>query len=436
MTIEISNLTKVYGEGKSAVVALNELDLNLEESEVCIVRGPNGSGKTTLISILSGELEFTAGSISLTTGSGLKPKISVINQFHNLLDELTIKEHFEITGNFEHLKLVPFEILNLRPTEISRGQAQLAAVALALSPDTDVLLADEPTGALGAEDSQTVYEFIKEAATRNRTAVILVTHDINAEAIADRVVRLRDGRISETWKPNESERQVINDRGWVKLPHAVVDGLARTVEIAATSEGATLVGSRQAGNIQRHSLIKRTVTGSNIIQVKDLVARHGTFVVCADLNFHIKENELFCIFGKSGVGKTTVLKCLAGLHNNYQGQISKKDVLPYFNIENLFGLELSLEELKVDGQITELLQMRDLEKRQLKTLSGGQQQRALVAIALSATDPAIILDEPTSALDDDMAEMVMRAILESKKTIVLATHDDRLLAVSNTVLNL
>lgn len=436
MTVKISKLTKIYGQGQSAVVALNELDLELEKNEICIVRGPNGSGKTTLISILAGQLDATAGTISLLTASNQIPRISVINQFHNLLNELTVKEHFEMLGNLKNLNLVPFEILNRLPTEISRGQAQLAAIALALSPETDLLLADEPTGALGNEDSERVYKLIKQAAIQNDSAVILVTHDAKAEAIADRVVRLRDGRISETWLPNQSEKQVISDHGWVKLPSEVLDGLNDSVKIGSTGDGASLVGRIHPPKLVSNFLAKREQFGTQLIEVRNLIPAYGQKDISCELNFSIKKNEVFCIFGKSGVGKTTVLKCLSGLHSNYQGQISITNKLPYFNIENLYGLELALNELIPNQELLAKLGLHDLAERKLKTLSGGQQQRALVAIALSAPSPIIILDEPTSALDDEMSEVVIRAILESEKTIVLATHDGRLLAVSNTVLNI
>ena len=175
MKIEIKNLTKVYGEKTSAVLALSELDLTISENEICIVRGPNGSGKTTLISILAGDLSPTVGEIRLVSQQIKEPVISVINQFDNLIEDLSIEEHFKLLNRETNLALVDQKLLVKKPSQISRGEAQLISIALALSPDTDLLLADEPSGALGPEDAQLVYEFIRTAAVKNNCAVILVT---------------------------------------------------------------------------------------------------------------------------------------------------------------------------------------------------------------------------------------------------------------------
>ncbi len=172
MQIKIENLTKVYGEHSSALLALSELDLEVNQGEILIIKGPNGSGKSTLISILSGELAQTVGQISINNESGNTPVISVVKQFENLIDELTIQEHFEKLNKVENLNLISDEILQSRPTHISRGQAQKVAVALALSSKTDLLLADEPTGALSQEESDEIYKFSKNTARNHNTAVL------------------------------------------------------------------------------------------------------------------------------------------------------------------------------------------------------------------------------------------------------------------------
>ena len=436
MKIEIRNLTKVYGSGNSAVVALNELNLDLDENEICIVRGPNGSGKTTLISILSGELSPTVGEIRLNSDSEQKPNISVVKQFNNLINELTISEHFYKLGKSENLELVPSEILNRKPDQISRGQAQIVAMALALTTDTDLLLADEPTGALSEAESQTVYEFIKTAARKSKTPVILVTHDVNAERIADQVVRLRDGRISETWKPGESERQVISEKGWVRIPDQVLSGMENHVAIAETSSGAELIGRKNPATLTNSEFKKRQPTEQILISVKNLATKYGQTLVSTNLEFEIKFGELFCVFGKSGVGKTTLLQTISGLHTDFSGEINRNsiDSIPYFNIEQPYGLQLTLRELAVPDELLTKLKLNELSKRPLNTFSGGQHQRAVVALALASTDQIIALDEPTSALDDEMANLVIGVLLESPKTLIVASHDERLKEVANTTL--
>ena len=438
MKVEISKLTKVYGEGPNAVVALSELDLEIAAGEVCIVRGPNGSGKTTLVSILAGEISATAGQIKLSTEFEQKPKISVVNQFNNLIDELTIAEHFRILNKPENLELIDPEILNRTPTEISRGQAQIVAVALALSPDVDLLLADEPTGALGQAESDLVYKFIKETAVRNSSAVLLVTHDDYAEIIADRVVRLRDGRISETWQPGENEKQVVSSRGWVKLPDPVISGLSSEVQIRASDSGAVVEGRLAAPNISQTILTKKTVYPEVAISVKNLSASYQEQQVFSDMTFNVNTGSLFTIFGKSGAGKTTLLRSLFGFHSNLKGsiQVQPKFKLAYFNIENIYGLELKISDLEITENLVSKLQLFDLVNRPLNTFSGGQKQRVIVALALSSPAEVLLLDEPTSALDSEMTDLVIHALLESNKTIIAATHDSRLVSAANVGLNL
>lgn len=434
MKIEVKNLTKVYGEKTSAVLALSELDLTISENEICIVRGPNGSGKTTLISILAGEITPTVGEIKLVSQQVKEPVISVINQFNNLIDDLSIEEHFKLLNRETNLGLVDQKLLLKTPSQISRGEAQLISIALALSPDTDLLLADEPSGALGADDAKRVYEFIRTAALKNNCAVILVTHDVAAEQIADRVVRLRDGRISEAWKPGDPVKQVINSRGWVRIPDEVSPGLSKEVEIQTSAMGAVINGHVDQTPKFESDFNPRKPGLKKLIKAINLSTFYGPTPVSSDLSFEIAEGELFCIYGKSGIGKTTLLKTLCNLHKGFSGdlEITETPTIPYFNIDLPYGMELNLFELNVKRELIEKLQLENFADRPIKTYSGGQRQRALVALALSNPADAIALDEPTSALDNEMADLVIRNLLESTKTLILATHDERLLQVSNT----
>jgi energy-coupling factor transport system ATP-binding protein len=170
--------------------------------------------------------------------------------------------------------------------------------------------------------------------------------------------------------------------------------------------------------------------------VRNLTTRYGNFVVGKDLNFQVSSGGIFSIHGKSGSGKTTLLKTICGLHNDFAGEVSGTEDLAYFNIDFLYGLELTLSELLDDDALLIRLQLADLKDRTLATYSGGQKQRALVALALASPQSVVVLDEPTSALDDEMADLVIKEILQSQKTIILATHDDRLIEVSNDSISL
>lgn len=438
MQIKIENLTKVYGEHSSALLALSELDLEVNQGEILIIKGPNGSGKSTLISILSGELAQTVGQISINNESGNTPVISVVKQFENLIDELTIQEHFEKLNKVENLNLISDEILQSRSTHISRGQAQKVAVALALSSKTDLLLADEPTGALSQEESDEIYEFIRNTARNHNTAVLLVTHDENAEKYADRVIRLRDGRVGEVWHPGEAEQQMISKKGWLRIPDEVLDGLNPSVQISQSSKGAIIEGRSSLASIKKFTSEKRSINNAILINAKNLTTGYGQKPVSKELNFEIQENSIFCIYGKSGIGKTTLLKSICNLQKIISGQINKPDDLfiPYFNIEQPYGLELTLNQLIKDDKIITDLLLEDIANRALKTYSGGQLQRAIIALALSNENEVIALDEPTSALDDQMCELVISVLRNSPKTLITTSHDPRLREVATETLEL
>lgn len=438
MRIKIDNLTKVYGQETSALLALSELELEISRSEILIIKGPNGSGKSTLISILSSELKPTVGQITIDNDSKNLPVISVVKQFENLIEELTIEEHFLKFNNLENVELIPAELLQRKPSQISRGESQKVAVALSLTSQTDLLLADEPTGALGREESDEIYEFIRSTAKKNNTAVILVTHDANAEKYADRVIRLRDGRVGEVWLSGEIERQVISKKGWVRIPEKVLDGLKSSVTITESVEGASIEGRDYASRPRKLLINKRSRSNSKLIQGLNLTTGYGQKVVSTNLNFEVNESDLFCIFGKSGIGKTTLLKTICHLQNKISGQLNKPDqlIIPYFNIEEPFALELNLKQLKVDDKLVTELMLDSIANRPLKTFSGGQLQRAIIAIALTNSSQVIALDEPTSALDDQMCELVMATLVNSNKTLIMTSHDPRLADIATCTMEL
>jgi lincosamide and streptogramin A transport system ATP-binding/permease protein len=175
-----------------------------------------------------------------------------------------------------------------------------------------------------------------------------------------------------------------------------------------------------------------------VVDVKQLTKKHGSHLVSKDLTFEIKQAEIFAVFGKSGAGKTTLLKTLSNLHHDFLGdiQINSKLAPAYFNLENIFALELNLAELRIPQELISNLALTELTNRPLKTFSGGQKQRALVAIALANPSEFLLLDEPTSALDQEMTDLVLNALLASDKTLLVATHDDRIMEIANNQLRL
>ena len=239
MKIQIEDLFYLYESGDETVVALRGLHLEVESGECLVIKGPNGSGKSTLVKLLTGFYRPTAGRISI---GGLdlaqidplrlrREYVSSIDQRGNLIDELTVLENvalaFTLAGKTDsQSRALAGELLERHdlgeifrrfPNELSAGERQMCSLLTALATKPKILIADEPSGELDNQAADAVYALVKSAATDTTgTTVVLVTHDSRAESFADRVVRIRDGRISEEWFPGEKETSVIDPFGWMR----------------------------------------------------------------------------------------------------------------------------------------------------------------------------------------------------------------------------
>ena len=212
-------LTRVYGEGPTAVHALRGVDLDISPGRLTAVMGPSGSGKSTLMHVLAGLDKPDGGEVTIAgvEVTGLDDKgltelrrehIGFVFQFFNLLPMLTARENMllpsEIAGAevdeawlaelVERIGLA--DRLSHRPSELSGGQQQRVAVARSLVSRPTVLFADEPTGNLDSSTSAEILELLRTAVDGFGQTTVMVTHDPNAAAVADRVLTLEDGRIA------------------------------------------------------------------------------------------------------------------------------------------------------------------------------------------------------------------------------------------------
>lgn len=219
--IETQNLTKIYQEGKIEVTAVQPADLTLQEGEVVGLFGPSGSGKTTLLSILGCILKPSAGSLKIyghevsTLDEGRLPAIrkeyiSFIFQGFNLFPALTAFENVLLglrmkgmTGKNAEQRTADMlcevglgERMHFLPRDMSGGQRQRVAVARALSADSPIILADEPTGNLDFANGRKVMELLKQLAAEQKRCVVVATHDNRIEDIFDRTIYMEDGKIS------------------------------------------------------------------------------------------------------------------------------------------------------------------------------------------------------------------------------------------------
>jgi putative ABC transport system ATP-binding protein len=216
--VQASEITRVYGEGDTAVHALNGCSVDVVSGELTAVMGPSGSGKSTMMHILAGLDRPTSGSVSIA-GTDItrlgdneltklrREHIGFIFQFFNLLPMLTAEENIrlplELAGNKineewveEVIKRTGLEDRRThRPSELSGGQQQRVAIARALATRPTVIFADEPTGNLDSHTSAEILGLVREMVTNYGQTTVMVTHDAHAAAIADRVLFLADGCI-------------------------------------------------------------------------------------------------------------------------------------------------------------------------------------------------------------------------------------------------
>ena len=217
--VDIRGLTKVYHQGDVEVAALRGVDLQIDKGEFVAVVGPSGSGKSTLFNILGGLTPPTAGTVrlagqdllALTEGERTnlrKNTVGFVFQKYNLLPTLTARENIDIARYIagtsgpadpqfaEVIKMLGLtERLDHKPRALSGGEQQRVAIARAIVNHPALLLADEPTGNLDSENSNLVLDLMRDLNHRLHQTIVMITHDPEAAAFADRIVHMRDGRI-------------------------------------------------------------------------------------------------------------------------------------------------------------------------------------------------------------------------------------------------
>ena len=219
-SIIVRDLIKVYRTGKVEVIALRGVDLAVRQGEIVAIMGPSGSGKTTLLNLIGGLDKPTAGSVivngvsvpDMDEGQLVEYRrngIGFVFQFFNLVPWLNVKQNIELPmwasgkpNSYRERRVKELlEALDLserrthRPDELSGGEQQRVAIAAALANDPPVILADEPTGELDTETGSQILSLFKEVNERYGKTEVIVTHDTRVGRIADRCLRIEDGKI-------------------------------------------------------------------------------------------------------------------------------------------------------------------------------------------------------------------------------------------------
>ncbi len=224
MFLEISDLKKSFGEGDSKVQVLKGIDLNVDRGEICVLLGPSGSGKSTLLNIIGGIDSPDSGYVSIDEEKMVdmtekrltryrREHLGYVFQMYNLIPNLNIKENIEVGAylsdnplNIDDLlhTLGLYEHRHKLPNQLSGGQQQRTSIGRALVKNPDILLCDEPTGALDYSTSKEILKLIGDVNQKYGNTVIMVTHNDAIKEMADTVVKLRDGKIRKAYR-NENK---------------------------------------------------------------------------------------------------------------------------------------------------------------------------------------------------------------------------------------
>ena len=215
MFIEINEIKKSYGSGEGRMEVLKGISTQIEKGEFCVLLGPSGSGKSTLLNIIGGIDHADSGFISIngekmenmkekTLTNYRRKHLGYIFQMYNLIPNLNIKENIESGAYLSDDPLDVDDILKTLglyehrhklPSQLSGGQQQRCSIGRAIVKNPDILLCDEPTGALDYNNSKEILKLIETVNQKYNTTVIMVTHNEAIKDMADKIIKLRDGQI-------------------------------------------------------------------------------------------------------------------------------------------------------------------------------------------------------------------------------------------------
>ncbi len=494
--------------GGPTVAALRGLSLRVPTGERLVVHGPNGSGKTTLLRLLGGELPPSSGQLSVaghelslpdrrTAGRLRRDVLGVVaqNSGRALRPELSVLDNvalqLRLAGRSQHTaRTQAGEVLDVlgmagyaprRPATLSGGEAQRVAVCAAVAHRPRVVLADEPTGELDAASADLVYDLLAASADHVGATLVLVTHDVHAARIASRVVRIRDGRLSEQWDPAHpaDEQLVLDPAGWLRLPEGLRAQAGTAVRVGERDGAIELRGTGRphAAPSAPPALpgpLAADAVSSPLARLRGVSVRLGGQPVLDRLELEVAPGTVTVIRGRSGSGKSTLLRLLLGLADPDEGTVelagqalSRLDRAERADLrrryagvstqsgalvetadarENIVlarrtrGLAITGRECSdVVDALLAALDLAALAGRPARLLSGGERQRVAIARSIAVQRALVVVDEPTSQQDERHAAgtaAALAAAAAAGTAVVCATHDDVLVAVADVVVDL
>jgi ABC-type lipoprotein export system ATPase subunit len=469
-----------------------DVGIDVADGEVLAVLGPSGSGKSTLLRLLAGLERPSAGAVRVygeelgkLPSRGLARYRSTMLGYADqhyaraLAPELSARRLVALqlglrgTTGDDRLRRAD-ELLDRvglaakrdrRPGELSGGEQQRVALCAALAHRPRVFLADEPTGELDAATADQVYDVLGELVREHGCTTVIVSHDPESARIADRIVRIRDGRVSEEWSRAEGEANtiVVGRGGWLRLPEELL--LRAGIGAKATArfdDGRVVVepsGEARAVEPVSHTLeVSDTTPSRLVLTATGLTHRYGTTTVFEDVGVALHAGRLHTITGPSGSGKTTLLHLLAGLELPNAGTVSvdgseltaldrtarahvRREKIAYIgqqaglvpHLSALENVELALalrgrDETRPDALAAlDSVGLSERATQRVARLSQGERARVAIARAVATRPLVLLADEPTSRLDGanaiSVAILLGRLARDTGAAVVCATHD-------------
>lgn len=219
MQLRVKNVHKFYGEGNNRVEVLKGINCQVEEGKICVLLGPSGSGKSTLLNIIGGIETADEGCVEIgdsctsemneaQLSNYRRENLGFVFQFYNLIPNLTVKENIEV-GEYLGKKPLPIDELiktlglwkhkDKFPNQLSGGQQQRCAIGRALVKNPEILLCDEPTGALDYNTSKEILALIEQVNQKYHNTILIVTHNDAIKNMAHKVLKLHDGVITKEY---------------------------------------------------------------------------------------------------------------------------------------------------------------------------------------------------------------------------------------------
>jgi ABC-type lipoprotein export system ATPase subunit len=491
--VELDHVFRVYPTDEGGSAALQGLTFSVGEGEIVVVFGPSGSGKTTMLRILAGFDRPSTGRVDVL-GVDLRRLgrrkldafrgrfVGYADQHYSaaLAPELTARElvalPLGLAGAPRGRQLERAEALldvvgladraDARPFELSGGERQRVAVAAAVSRRPRLLLADEPTAELDSKNAAAVYELIERVVRDEAASAVVVSHDPASAAIADRIIHIRDGRVSgETGRDGrDGESIVVGRGGWIRLPEEFLQRsrIVTRARARVDADEIVLSGDEEVSERReaRPSARPAPAAGAPAAELRHVTklfggGQHRTRVFDG-FSAGLVAGRFTVVTGPSGSGKTTLLNLLAGLDLPSEGEVAvlgetvsgldragraafRRDrvgviaqdapLVPFLTAQENVELALGIRGLPGAAATAALASvgLSELAGQRVDRLSMGERQRVAIARAVAARPALLLADEPTARLDaanaEEIGALLSRLVTESGVTIVCATHD-------------